>query len=654
VCLLVLCGFWGAAGIALDIVGPDGKHATIVLPDKPVVVEEYAAEELQYHIRESTAVTLPIVKESQAPTGSGRMYLGACQATRKAGITTDALAPNACIIRLIGDDLFLVGDSHGQVFTEGWSTNIIPTHIGTLFAVYEFLEKQLGVKWLWPGKSGEIIPKRTHISVQNWDETWTPPFIFTRVRDHVIYNRAEAEKWSSPEAFTAYRRNQAVWLRRQRFAMGVNLELPETFAHYWERFGQTNPEFFNLLPDGTRRSDPTVYDGAPNHLSMCVSQPGLWKKVVEEWAASHGPGTPIQAGECDNPGKCTCPACLAWDVPDPTSKVPFAERLALAKAAFAKGDPGWVRNLGSLADRYAKFYLAVQKEAEKIDPAATVLGLAYENYVAAPLQTTLNPRVVSVFVTSFSFPWTQEKRDQARAGWDGWHQAGASLLLRPNYFLEGHNLPLFFARKFGADFSYAASHGLIATDFDSLTGQFATQGPNLYVLARVHTEPGRPVDDILEEYYSGFGPAKDAVRSYFRHWEAVADAVTDDAFNAAMARTGGNAWWGFFIVADSIFTPAVMGKGRELLTAAQQMAAGDSLTEERVAFLERGLRHAELTLGAQAAFREHKQGGDFKTFADAVRELDRYRQSLDVNTDNVSFPYWAETLGGWDRKRIYP
>jgi hypothetical protein len=30
--------------------------------------------------------------------------------------------------------------------------------VGTLFGVYEFLERQLRVRWLWPGKLGEAFP----------------------------------------------------------------------------------------------------------------------------------------------------------------------------------------------------------------------------------------------------------------------------------------------------------------------------------------------------------------------------------------------------------------------------------------------------------------------------------------------------------------
>ena len=649
-------------GSAFEVVGTNGAHATIVIPDKSqtmiVMAPEYAAQELQYHVRESTGAILPIVHEDQRPAGTGLIFLGACQQTKSAGVDTSHLAPNAFIIRLVDDDLFIAGEDFGQVFGSDpnkgpWNTVIhYPTRIGTLFGVYEFLEKQLGVKWLWPGKSGEVIPRHAEVNVESWEQTWTPPFRATYVGDNPYrVNIFEPGRWSSPEALDTYLHNQVVWLRRQRFAQGESINLIHSFKDWWTQYGATNPKFFNLLPDDTRRSDPTVNDGHPSHLSMCVSQPALWAKITENWRASRSGWDPfIQLGENDNPGKCTCPDCMAWD----ESEAPANERLTRAKQAFTQGDSGWVAHLGSLSDRYAKFYLAVQKEAQKTDPNATVLGFAYENYVSPPRHTKLNSRVIISFVPRFIFPWTDEVREQARREWEGWSKTGASMFLRPNWLLAGHNMPLFYARKLGEDLNYFAAHGMVATTFDSLTGDWSTQGPNLYVLARLQIQPGRPVDEVLDEYYSGFGKAREAVKNYFRHWEDVSDAVTDEAWREAVnARPRSNAWRNFLLLADMIFAPQVMERGRDLLSEAERAARGEPGAEERVAFLERGLRKAEMTLGAQAAFRHWREGGDRGAFTDAMAALDAYRRSVDTkDTDNVSWSYWFENLCDWDRSLI--
>lgn len=662
------CAAWmmscrGAIAQALDIVAADGVHASIVTADHPLAAEEYAAQELQYHILQSTGVKLPIINETEASDRTGLIYLGATRAAKAAGIDSGELAPNGCFIKLVNGNLFILGrDTDGPLWSNQWTIHEIHTQMGTLFGVYEFLEKQLGVKWLWPGKDGEVIPKKQEIRIDQWDQTWVPPFIHTRVRDHTPMNIDFAVEgsgpfnlWSSSSAAAEYRRDQGIWLRRQRFAMAVNLDARHSFQTWWAEFGTTHPEYFNLLPDGTRRSDPLVYEGSPEHVSMCVSNSELWKVVVEKWQASRTEQNPyISAGENDNPGKCTCPQCLAWDGKDPADRSRSSARLARASEAFEKKDPRWYEQLGSVSDRYARFYLAVQHEAEKIDPKVVVKGFAYENYVAAPRYTKLNRRVVISFVPGFYFPWTAAKRAQFRQQWQGWADTGPSMMLRPNYFLDGHNLPVNFARHFGEDFQFAARHNLMATDFDSLTGQWAAQGPNLYMLARMHVEPLRPVEDILRDYYQGFGPAADAVRGYFEYWQSISDGVTDQRFDQAAARTQGNSWWGFIRLADTIFTPQVMTTGRRHLEAARQAAQGDPMAEKRIAFLEAGLRNAELTLQTQRAFRSYKQSGDLESFRKAVLLLDEYRKSIDrLDASNITFTYWAETLAGWDRKRVY-
>jgi len=76
----------------------DGKpSATIIIPDNAVLCVQAAANELQYHIRESSGATLKIVKESKKPsTPGGLIYLGDCKATIAMGIDTKSLGPRAC------------------------------------------------------------------------------------------------------------------------------------------------------------------------------------------------------------------------------------------------------------------------------------------------------------------------------------------------------------------------------------------------------------------------------------------------------------------------------------------------------------------------------------------------------------------------------
>ena len=81
--------------------------------------------------------------------------------------------------------------------------------------------------------------------------------------------------------------------------------------------------------------------------------------------------------------------------------------------------------------------------------------------------------------------------------WDGWRNTGARMFLRTNHLLDGYCMPFVFAHQFADEFQHAMRNGMVATDFDSLTGQWAAQGPNLYTAARLHVRPEAPVDEVL-------------------------------------------------------------------------------------------------------------------------------------------------------------
>src|SRR5262249_2562418 len=147
---------------------------------------------------------------------------------------------------------------------------------------------------------------------------------------------------------------ERVWLKRQRLSRSIRPRYGHSFGEYWPRFGQTHPEYFNMLPDGTRRLDPTGEPG-PEWVHMCVSSTGLVSQIIVDW---RNKGSPEFLNVCENDGwaGCACPVCLSWDEPDPEDPVPFDHRLVAAKKAF-EGELGrrdeWMLQLGSLSDRFA-------------------------------------------------------------------------------------------------------------------------------------------------------------------------------------------------------------------------------------------------------------------------------------------------------------
>jgi hypothetical protein len=644
----IFCSGWMiSSSQAVELVQNRQAVSVIVVPDQTMPVVEYAAKELQYHVQQATGATVPIVVERNRLTSSkGYVYLGACRETIRLGIDTEKLAPNSFIMKTDGVNLFIYGnDAPGDPLGDG-------TSAGTLFGVYEFLETVMKVHWLWPGKLGEVIPDRSDLAIESCSQTVVPKLLHTRLRPAGVYSAMSG--WSSPEIGKAYLRDETIWLRRHRFARGISLEYGHGFIKYWDRFSKTHPEYFNLLPDGRRISDPMYLRGAGSLISLNVSEPALWNQIVKDWKHSRTPVKSwINCAENDTCGRCVCSECLSWDVCLPGQETAFKKRAELARSRFLKHDPAWYEALGSLSDRYARFYLAVQKLAEKTDPEAIVLGYAYANYNEPPMATTLNDRIVIAIVPSLMFPWTDEKRQAFREQWEGWARAGVRVYLRPNYTLDGHNLPIFYADKLGEDISFAYKRNMIATDFDSLTGQWATQGPNLYVLARMHLHGDWPVSKMLDEYYDSFGKAAPAIREYFAYWKGISDHVTEDTLREALQKDPAGGFWSkFHRVAYVIFTPKVLEHGFKILMKAKELAKGDDLASQRVHFLEKGLRNAELTLQTQEAYATYKATGQIQSFRTAIERLDAFRKSTEAeNIANMGFLAWAEN-GTWDRSLL--
>jgi hypothetical protein len=141
-----------------------------------------------------------------------------------------------------------------------------------------------------------------------------------------------------------------------------------------------------------------------------------------------------------------------------------------------------------------------------------------------------------------------------------------------------------YVHKFGKDFRYLANAGMMGTDFDSCCHNWATQGLNYYVVARLHWNPEQDVDAIVDDYcQAGFGPAARAVRRYLGGLEALMD-------EAAIKKEK----------ATSVFHAKALARLRRELEQARQDAGNDATIGKRVAFLEIGLRWAEIEVAAHA------------------------------------------------------
>lgn len=691
-----------AATQPLTMVQSGAAVTAIVIPTATSKqVEIVAANELQYHIKQATGATLQIYQENNKPTAyNGLIYIGSCNATAMAGIDCSYLEDNSYVIRNVGNNFFLAGnDTTGDPLGQLYGNN---THIGTMLSVYRFLEQYMGVKWLWPGPKGEVIPASSNLVANEISIIGKPVLKHARLNDTWFswhsYLINDHGGWTSSTVQKNYLDAQSLWLRRQGFCTSINLEYSHAFEAWWDTYHLTHPEYFNMLPDGTRRSDPYYQNGNGMFISMCLSDPNFHKQIVDNWIAIGRPEY-INCCENDTPAKCTCPRCMAWDEPDPDLTIPWAERLTYATNAFNAGQADWYKYLGSISTRYAKFLLAVQKEAENRGyDDAKVFGFAYTNYFKKPRGSIqLNKRIAIGVVSDpvVYFPWSAATQQEFRDSWSGWYDSNAQVFLRPNYLYAGYDFPINYSRRLGSDFLYALRRGMFATIYDTLLGQWSTQATNLYMLARVNTHVNADweswgadingdskidMSDLAALSKQWLDDVSDCGNRcgdlnsdgdvnlidfvlFAKQWHnnnAEVESILDEFYNAfGPAKSAIKEYFNYWesvsdaassaTIADSripyeIFTPSVIAQGRVLMTNAQTAATGDATATRLVSFLEEGFTNAEKTLAAMKARDDYDRFGGAAYLAalqTARAELLTYRASVEGDfICNMSWLYY--------------
>jgi hypothetical protein len=141
--------------------------AQIVTPAEPTHLEEFAALELQAYLHKISGAKLPIVKEGIPASLPYSIYLGDTRKAAKSGITSNE--------RKMGLDGFTLRSVRSGLVVRGQND------LGTVFGVYELLERNFDVRWFMPGEIGEYVPKHDTLKLGKLDLTYKPSFRVRRI-----------------------------------------------------------------------------------------------------------------------------------------------------------------------------------------------------------------------------------------------------------------------------------------------------------------------------------------------------------------------------------------------------------------------------------------------------------------------------------------
>jgi len=163
----------------------DGKATSVfVTADEPADIAKLAVSVLQGYLKKATGADVPVVTESKlaADDPRARVFVGDTKRAAALGVDAKKFEREQILIKTFGNELIIVGN---DVRPDGVGL------MGTLWAANQFAEESLGVRYLWPGPLGEIVPKRATIEVAAMDETFAPPLWQRKIRNIGLNERVQ-------------------------------------------------------------------------------------------------------------------------------------------------------------------------------------------------------------------------------------------------------------------------------------------------------------------------------------------------------------------------------------------------------------------------------------------------------------------------------
>ena len=603
----------------------DGQPAcTIVLAKEATRAAQFAAYELQWHLKQITGAEVPIARDD-ATTGGARILVGESAATAALGLKPGSLGMQEYVIRFLPNALMLVGrDKADRGIVKYDPTPDAETLAtwpsmwddqGTMYAVYDFLERYCNVRWFNPTETGTVCPKTATLTVQGVDVRRAP---FLRYR-FACYPSSESydqytalwpygsdglraweasafprlhQQFPDPNRYLYAKRG---WVQLFRFRMregGEKCTANHSLYGYYRRFWEKDPDnpnvFVGKKPDWFAQG----YMGKPPQ--MCYTNPELIKQVAQDArdyfdgkGINPWNGQPIKDrndvwGEnyfcvepMDNDQFCRCPRCQA-----------------LLKQT---GDFDPFFSNGRHSDYFFSFVNAVARELAKTHPDKRIVTLAYMTHAAPPTHVKFEPNVI----VHYCFACNRLNFDRAS------YQHEVNLLNQWAALRKGQPLYLWLYDTFPVEIANGGNFHCFPGFFGHTVGeQFKLfqqanvrgifhcgygQEVEAYLTYRLMDDPSLNVNVLLDEYFQRlYGSAAVPMKQLYtaieqtystpaNYPEAIATGVKEGHHHQTEEVA-----WGY------LGTEKRMAEFARMLQAAKDAAQTDT-EKTRVALFEQGI-----------------------------------------------------------------
>ena len=542
----------------------DGRARAVVCVADPAPSPklERLVDELIEVIRLSSGAELERVKKA-TPSDQPAIFIGDCEAAREAGIDAVKIPIEGFVIKTARNRVFLVGSTVALPAGSGqWSNE------GTAWAVADFLERFVGVRWYWPSALGgrTVMPSASLVipPVHYGDQ---PVF---RLRDYypgkgwtLPAKARHSDKAplpfapdAIPEGVTRVDMGGFLPLLRagNSWPYTIQVHEPQNLHRLGKSFHEENQEMFARNGDGTRNVRMFCYSSAKALNYLLDGCERVWEKGGRaSWVTS----TCVTVSPGDEAVICSCPDC----------------RKTVAEAG---GD--WVDG-GSLV--MAKF---VQRMCEAVKhrwPGKKVIYLPYWNYdTFCPEMNYPDNLVIMSAMTTYPMPLKTQRGnfEEAIQRLRDFRTQSSVPVTTWDYSVAWTYGPYQYPHVL-RDY-YKAVKGLSAgTYVNGLhLGEWTNTGPTMYLWMRLLWNPNLDVDAVLDEmckrlYGKAGGTARELIRLQCELWQ-------EGPWKNRRVKDRG-AWPVPAHLFPQVWTPDVTQRLKVLHDQALTELAGDPLARQR-------------------------------------------------------------------------
>lgn len=480
----VLCLTGGPTLLAATLASDGKPQMTIVLNHDPIPAERTAVKELADYLAKITGGTFEVVDESAKPAGPC-LYVGPTAYARRHGLDAANWGPERWALRSVGADVVLVGGRPR----------------GTLYAVYHFLEDELGVRWFT--EFDEHVPQRPTLELPALDRHGEPKF---RYRDIYLLFAHDGGRFGVRNRLNG----QGFGATDTALGGGVYYGPPNgvhTFYFYISptEYFQEHPEWFSLI-DGKRSAD---------QAQLCLTNPDVRATVAKKLAGfieqsraeaqAAGRDAPVDfdISQNDCGGMCQCDACQA-----------------IARREGSESGP-LIDFLNAVADTVRDKY-----------PEIRINTLAYQMTEDPP--KTLRPRdnvLPRLCDTNANLlqPITHSDNRKFAERLATWGQVAKQMRIWDYAvtYTAHPGLPLPTVHTYAPDYRYFAEHnveGVFTEHEHAIVADL--RDLKIWMMIKLLEDPYRDADALLVDFTDGFyGPAGPLVRRYLDDLQNAAASI---------------------------------------------------------------------------------------------------------------------------------